>query len=157
MICTFGIVLLQLLGLQFFFRRLRTRRAFNNVPLRTRRALSLYNVYGNSALLVLNETLSNCDNALLALNWGYAHHIKEFTFSSTSPIISIESIWLSSVTVFQTIALVHAYIFSLWYVSWKWRLKDNLPHNTYQIYVKSHLKNTQMTLEYQIFNEKALE
>ena len=36
-------------------------------------------------------------------------------------------------------------------------LKDNLPHNTYQIYVKPHLKNTQMTLEYQIFYEKALE
>ena len=36
-------------------------------------------------------------------------------------------------------------------------LKDNLPHNTYKIYVKPHLKNTQMTLEYQIFDEKALE
>ena len=36
-------------------------------------------------------------------------------------------------------------------------LKDNLPHNTYQIYVKPHLKNTQMTLEYQILDEKALE
>ena len=37
------------------------------------------------------------------------------------------------------------------------KLKDNLPHNTYQIYVKPHVKNTQMTLEYQIFDEKALE
>ena len=27
----------------------------------------------------------------------------------------------------------------------------------YQIYVKPHLKNTQMTLEYQIFDEKSLE
>ena len=36
-------------------------------------------------------------------------------------------------------------------------LKDNLPHNTYQIYVKPHLKNTQVTLEYKIFDEKALE
>ena len=36
------------------------------------------------------------------------------------------------------------------------QLKDNLPHNTYQIY-KLHVKNTQMTLEYQIFDEKALE
>ena len=41
-------------------------------------------------------------------------------------------------------------------------IKDNLLHNTctYQIYVKPHLKNTQMTLElveYQIFDEKALE
>ena len=39
----------------------------------------------------------------------------------------------------------------------RFTLKDNLPHNTYQIYVKPHLKNTQMTLEYQIFDEKALE
>ena len=36
-------------------------------------------------------------------------------------------------------------------------LKDNLPHNTYQIHVKHHPKNTEMTLEYQIFDEKALE
>ena len=35
-------------------------------------------------------------------------------------------------------------------------LKDNLPHNTCQIYVKHHLKNTQMILECQIFDEKAL-
>ena len=36
-------------------------------------------------------------------------------------------------------------------------LKDNLPHNTCQIYVKPHSKSTQMTLEYHIFDEKALE
>ena len=36
-------------------------------------------------------------------------------------------------------------------------LKDNIPHNTCQIYVKPHSKNTQMTLEYHIFDEKALE
>ena len=35
--------------------------------------------------------------------------------------------------------------------------QDNLPHNTCQIYVKSHHKNIQMTLECQIFDEKALE
>ena len=35
-------------------------------------------------------------------------------------------------------------------------LKDNLSHNTCQIYVKPHSKNTQMTLESQIFDEKAL-
>ena len=34
--------------------------------------------------------------------------------------------------------------------------KDNLPHNTCQIYVKPQSKNTQMTLECQIFDEKAL-
>ena len=37
-----------------------------------------------------------------------------------------------------------------------WSLKDYLPHNTFQIYVKLHRKNTQMTLEFQIFDEKAL-
>ena len=38
------------------YRQLRARRAllqFKDVPLRTRRVLSLYNVYGDSALLVL--------------------------------------------------------------------------------------------------------
>ena len=52
--------------------QLRARRAlllFNDVPLRTRRALLQYNVNGDSALLVLNGTLSKHDIALLALNW----------------------------------------------------------------------------------------
>ena len=40
-------------------------------PLRTRRALSLYTVYGSSAFLVVNKTLFNSDNALLSLNWQY--------------------------------------------------------------------------------------
>ena len=35
-------------------------------------------------------------------------------------------------------------------------LKDNIPHNTCQIYIKTRSKNTQMTLESQIFDEKAL-
>ena len=34
-------------------------------------------------------------------------------------------------------------------------LKDNIPH-TCQIYVKPQIKNTQTTLESQIFDEKAL-
>ena len=44
---------------------------FKDVPLRTRRALLLYKVYGNSALLVLNGTSLICNNALLALNWRH--------------------------------------------------------------------------------------
>ena len=51
---------------------LRARRAlmlFTDVPLRTRRALSLYKVYGNSALLVLNGTSLNSDNTLLAVKY----------------------------------------------------------------------------------------
>ena len=39
-----------------------------DVPLKTRRALSLYKVYGDSALLVLNETSLNIINTLLVLN-----------------------------------------------------------------------------------------
>ena len=35
-------------------------------------------------------------------------------------------------------------------------LKDKYTHNTCQIYVKPHSKNTQITLESQIFDEKAL-
>ena len=48
--------------------QLKARRAlsiFKEVPLRTRRVLSLYNVYGNSALLVLNRTSLNGDSAFL--------------------------------------------------------------------------------------------
>ena len=44
-----------------------------SVPLRTRRALSLYIAYGDSALLVLNGTSLSSDSALLALNWRYDH------------------------------------------------------------------------------------
>ena len=41
---------------------------FKDVQLRTVTALSLYNVYGDSALLVLNGTSLNSINALLALS-----------------------------------------------------------------------------------------
>ena len=56
------------------YRQLRARRAllnFKDVPLRTRRALSLYKVFGDSALLVLNGTSLNSDSTLLILNWQY--------------------------------------------------------------------------------------
>ena len=42
-----------------------------DVPLRTRRALSPYILYSDSALLVLNEMSLNCNNTLLALNWWF--------------------------------------------------------------------------------------
>ena len=41
---------------------------FNNIPLRTRKALSPKTLYSDSALLILNGTLLNSDNTLLALN-----------------------------------------------------------------------------------------
>ena len=53
---------------------MKARRAlsiFKAVPLRTRGALSLYNAYGDSALVVLNGSSFNSDSALLALNWRY--------------------------------------------------------------------------------------
>ena len=56
---------------QALYRQMRARRALlqlKEVPLRTRRALLLYKVYGDSALLVLNGTSLICNNALLALN-----------------------------------------------------------------------------------------
>ena len=43
-----------------------------DIPLRTRRALLLYKVYGDSALLVLNWSLKSI-NALLALGIQYEH------------------------------------------------------------------------------------
>ena len=49
-----------------------------DVPLRTRRALSLYNFYGDSALLVLNGISLNSDSALLPLNWWHAWSFMSF-------------------------------------------------------------------------------
>ena len=61
------------------YRQLRATRAlslFNDVSLRTRRALSLYKVYGDSALLVLSRILLNIVNSLLVLSYRYC----AFTF-----------------------------------------------------------------------------
>ena len=57
--------------IELTFRQLRARKAlmqFKDVPLRARRALSLYKVHGDSALLVLNGISLNNINALLALS-----------------------------------------------------------------------------------------
>ena len=43
------------------------------VPLRTRRVLLLYKVYGDSAFLVLNWTSLNSVTTLLALSWRYVY------------------------------------------------------------------------------------
>ena len=50
---------------------LRALMQFKDVPLRTRRVLSLYKLYGDSALLVLNGTVMNRINTLLALSRQY--------------------------------------------------------------------------------------
>ena len=63
------------MGMRPLYRQLRARRALlqlKDVLLRTRRALLLYKVNGNSALLVLNRTSLICNSALLALSWRYA-------------------------------------------------------------------------------------
>ena len=57
--------------LRLVYRQLRARTLFKGVPLRTRRALSHYKVYGNTALLVLNGALLKSINALLALSRRY--------------------------------------------------------------------------------------
>ena len=54
--------------------QLRARRAlslYNNVPLSTRRVLSLCKVCGNKTLLALNRTSRNSINALVVLSWRY--------------------------------------------------------------------------------------
>ena len=59
---------------KLLYRQSRARRVlsiFKDVLLRTRSGLSLYKVYGDSALLVLNRTSMSSDSALLALNWWY--------------------------------------------------------------------------------------
>ena len=59
------------------YHQLRARRVltlFNDVSLRTRRALSPQTLYSDSALLVLNGTSLNSINILLALNWRYSHN-----------------------------------------------------------------------------------
>ena len=64
----------------YFTFQLRPRRAlmqFKYIPLRTRRALALYKVYRDSARLVLNGTLLNSINALLALSRQYKTYIKQ--------------------------------------------------------------------------------
>ena len=63
--------------------QLRARRALlqlKDVPLRTRWALLLYKVNGNSALLVLNGTSLICNSALLALSWLYYIQCLPFNF-----------------------------------------------------------------------------
>ena len=55
-------------------RQLRARRAlllFNNVLQGTRRALSLYKVYADSVLLILNAKSLNSVNTLLVLSWWH--------------------------------------------------------------------------------------
>ena len=52
------------------YHQLRARRAlpiFKDIPLKTRKELSLYKVCGDSALLLLNGTSLNNDSSLLAL------------------------------------------------------------------------------------------
>ena len=63
--------------------QLRVRRAlsiFIDVLLRTRRGLSLYNVYGDSTLAFWFSvgTSLNSDSALLVLNWRYVHRWTSF-------------------------------------------------------------------------------
>ena len=66
-----GVLYLGRLDLEIRYRQLSARRAslqFKHFPMRVRRVLLLYKVYGNRSLLAINGTSLNCNDALLALN-----------------------------------------------------------------------------------------
>ena len=76
--------------------KLRARRAllhFKDATLITWRALSQYEVYCDSTLLVLNKTYLNCNNVLLALNWHQATCTLTSTNSVTLYIKPIAQFW----------------------------------------------------------------
>ena len=81
------------------YRKLRARRAltlFKDVPLRTTRALSLYKVYGDSALLVLNRTPLNSFNALLSRRYAVDHKYEFFNILSIATLVTIRTMCMDS-------------------------------------------------------------
>ena len=65
---------------------------FKDVQLRTRRVLSLYKVYGDSPLLVLNGILLNSVNALLALSRRFYPFCKtRIHHNSSEPVTILEN------------------------------------------------------------------
>ena len=115
-------------------RQLRVRKAlliFKDVPLRTRRALSLYNVYGDNALPVLSGVSLNRDSGLLDLNWRFVSllflfclnffstcglEINDFRLDSNSS----DSTWYGGGVVYwcgrSTLAL--AFLARVWFPPW---------------------------------------
>ena len=92
------------------YRQLRARRAlllFKDVTLRTRRVLWLYKVYSDSALLVLNETLLNSVNALLALSWNCVLHALNVRYAQ---LIPGKSFWKVSRLMENNMALIHLWV-----------------------------------------------
>ena len=103
---------------------------FNNVPLRTRRALSLYRVYGNSALLVLKGTLFSSVNALLVLGRCHVgmrfigqflhkqkwHCVETFLFfSSSRSVIELDLTYCKITT--PTLSYVNPFLVFSWLFS----------------------------------------
>ena len=71
--------------------QLRARRGlmlFKDAPLRTRRMLSMYKVYGTSALLVLNGTLFDSVNTILAFSRRYAAKVDSYNWFNAFVICS---------------------------------------------------------------------
>ena len=62
------LIKMQLSGISSAEEHRRALSLFNDVPLRTRRALLPLPLHSDSALLVFNGTLLNSNNALLALH-----------------------------------------------------------------------------------------
>ena len=89
---------------------------FSDVLLKTRRAILLYKVYGDSALLVLNGTSLNSVNALLVLSWQYG---MKFTyllyfagrFPLLSPSVIFPCLIYSLHTVYQALYLGNIFFF----------------------------------------------
>ena len=101
--------------------QLRARRALlqlKDVPSRTRRALLLYKVSGNSALLVLNGTSLICNSVLLALNWWkvmlpssfYWTHVLLFHVYNTNALKRRMSYWKM---LFRTIKLKFLHLYGI--------------------------------------------
>ena len=82
-------------------RQLRARRAlsqFNNVPLRTRWALSLYKVYGSSTLLVLNGNFLNSVYCLPLMSFWFSSDDMKFVaclacLVSTCVVLLCSIVW----------------------------------------------------------------
>ena len=134
----------------YFTYQWRVRRAllqFKDIPLRTRRALSLYKVYGNSALLVLTEHLwteitpfwLSTDNMLYVVNNQDAAFItrSHWLISGKKNYVDLpwcailypgyESYAMAPLSQKATPSDPHTAVFAEWSETW-------LPHGSYGVY-----------------------
>ena len=99
--------------------------------LRTRRALLLYNAYGDSALVVLNGTYLNSDSTLLALKRNQNPHIKLLSIKSVHYWEQPVKVWTKLPDFVQTVADLskNFTIKVTWYVIAPWfPLTEDMNH-----------------------------